>query len=64
MLDEILKETSFHYGHPYLNAATIAGMYRMLLKRLAKRFDRQISIEHAHGKPWWYISEGRKTVSY
>lgn len=64
IMDEILQETSFHYGHPYLNAATIAGMYRMLLKRLAKRFDRQISIEHASGKPWWYISEGRNTVSY
>jgi len=35
--NEILKEqmhkTTFHYGHPYLNKATMAGVFRMAMKK-------------------------------
>ena len=29
----IIKEVRHHYGHPYMNTATIAGAYRMVLKK-------------------------------
>ncbi|VDN46675.1 HNH endonuclease [Petrocella atlantisensis] len=33
MLKSELDKTSWHYGHPYLNVATIAALYRMTLKK-------------------------------
>lgn len=34
---EQFKKTSYHFGHPYLNVATIAGIYRMTLKEYDKK---------------------------
>ena len=33
---EVMKNAGIHFGHPYLNVATMAGVYRMVLKRLAE----------------------------
>lgn len=33
ILEEVFDKTSYHYGHPYLNRATLAGVIRMALKR-------------------------------
>ncbi|MNI55233.1 HNH endonuclease [compost metagenome] len=30
---EQIQQTTFHYGHPYLNAATCAGVIRISLKK-------------------------------
>lgn len=30
---EEIQKTTFHYGHPYLNLATIAGVLRIVLKK-------------------------------
>ncbi|MBU5438383.1 hypothetical protein KQI42_10205 [Tissierella sp. MSJ-40] len=30
---EQLQKTAFHYGHPYLNSATLAGVFRIVLKK-------------------------------
>lgn len=30
---EEIKKTTFHYGHPYLNSATLAGVIRIALKK-------------------------------
>lgn len=32
IVQEQMKKTTFHYGHPYLNKATMAGVFRMALK--------------------------------
>lgn len=33
-----IRETENHFGQPYLNPATIAGVYRMVLKEIAERY--------------------------
>ncbi len=33
ILEEEIRKTTFHFGHPYLNSATIAGILRMTFKR-------------------------------
>ena len=54
IMDELMKEASYHFGHSYLNTATIAGLYRMLLKRLANQFCKELLPEKAVSKnPWW-----------
>lgn len=52
---EVFKETSYHFGHPYMNMATCAGMYRMLLKKIAKRYGKELSPPDydTPRKPWW-----------
>lgn len=40
-----IRETENHFGQPYLNAATIAGVYRMVLKETAKRYAVKFPIE-------------------
>ena len=53
---ELIKETSYHFGHPYLNAATLAGFYRMLLKKLAKNYGRKTVLPPDYKtprRPWW-----------
>lgn len=51
----IIKNTSFHFGHPYLNASTLAGCYRMVLKALAKKYRKNIVHfdNNTPQKPWW-----------
>lgn len=31
-----------HYGHPYMNVTTIAGAYRMIVKKVAEMKNREI----------------------
>lgn len=33
LFQEQIEQTTFHYGHSYLNSATIAGVIRMVLKK-------------------------------
>mgnify|MGYP000929354858 CR=1 FL=1 len=33
LFQEEMKKTTYHYGHPYLNSATIAGIIRIALKK-------------------------------
>ena len=35
-LDETIAKASNHFGQPYFNTATLAGMYRMVIKKIAK----------------------------
>lgn len=37
-LTDMSEKTSIHFGQPYLNTATIAGMFRMALKKLAAQY--------------------------
>ncbi len=54
-LKDLLKETTYHYGHAYLNTATLAGVYRMLLKRIAKEHGKKVLSPdyNTPRKPWW-----------
>lgn len=33
IVEEQIQQTTFHYGHPYLNSATFAGVLRISLKK-------------------------------
>lgn len=54
-LNHLKGEASIHFGQPYFNDATMAGLYRMLLKRMAEELEVDESkwkiVETA--KPWW-----------
>lgn len=39
---ELIKEASIHFGQPYFNTTTVAGMYRMFLKRIAKELGKEL----------------------
>lgn len=36
VMDSVYEEASIHFGQPYLNTATIAGIYRMMVKKIAE----------------------------
>ena len=51
---EVAEMTSYHFGQPYMNTATVAGNYRMALKRLAKRYGKSFPSGPVRAeKPWW-----------
>ena len=54
---EVMKNAGIHFGHPYLNVATMAGVYRMVLKRLAEKygveFPTKAENEDEIVSPWW-----------
>ena len=64
-IDELIKENmriigneaSNHFGQPYFNASTIAGLYRMMLKRITKELGISFPIENSRESrlvaPWW-----------
>ena len=54
-LKEIVTESSVHFGQPYLNTATMAGGYRMLLKKLASKYDVDLNkaLVKFEKTPWW-----------
>ena len=55
---EFLKNVSYHYGQPYMNVATIAGVYRMIAKRIAKMKNKEIiDVRNLPRKPWWLGEE-------
>ena len=50
---KILKKVGHHYGHPYMNTATIAGVYRMLVKEVAKMKNKEIiDVRNEPRRPW------------
>ena len=53
---EMLKEASVHFGHPYYNAATMAGINRMVLKKFASYYRVPFPLNEGaeeHRTPWW-----------
>ena len=54
---EVMKNAGIHFGHPYLNVATMAGVYRMVLKRLAEKYSVEFPMKAESGdeivSPWW-----------
>ena len=51
-----MNRTGMHFGQPYFNTATVAGIYRMLLKDIAKELGVDFPIEEENKepkKPWW-----------
>ena len=54
---EVMKNAGIHFGHPYLNVATMAGVYRMVLKRLAEKYSVEFPMkaesEDEIVSPWW-----------
>lgn len=55
LMPKIIKEVGHHYGHPYMNMATMAGVYRILLKRIAKKYGKTIEPVNYFipRRPWW-----------
>ena len=61
LLDEIhepiINEASIHFGQPYFNSATIAGLIRMGIKRLAERYNVSLSsISKEQKEVLWYLN--------
>lgn len=54
-LDQLKGDVSIHFGQPYLNDATMAGLYRMLLKKMAEELevDENNWKTGERMKPWW-----------
>lgn len=54
-LSETVEESSIHFGQPYFNTATMAGRYRMLIKKLAQKYkiDMKEFIIPKEEIPWW-----------
>ncbi len=53
-IKELFKEISYHYGHPYLNTATCAGLYRMLIKRIAKEYGKKLPpLDYNRKRTFW-----------
>lgn len=54
----VYQQATVHFGQPYFNTATVAGLYRMQLKELARKLGKTLtqddSSEGISGKmPWW-----------
>ena len=54
----INKKASIHFGQPYFNSATMAGLYRMMLKDLAKSLNIDFPMqekdeEKSNISTWW-----------
>ena len=61
ILGSVSEKVSTHFGQPYLNTATIAGMYRIALKEFAERHQIRLpsgtqDAEERPKKPW-YLEE-------
>ena len=56
-LKSVVQEASFHFGQPYFNAATMAGLYRMMLKDFARSLDVCFPPPETDKqeliRPWW-----------
>lgn len=59
--ENVYKKAGRHFGQPYLNTATIAGLYRMALKQIAEElgqtFPKKETGEQAVKSPWWMQME-------
>lgn len=56
-IQEMFQQASFHFAQPYFNTATTAGIFRMFLKALARKYGVPFPIpsenEPAPRTPWW-----------
>jgi hypothetical protein len=56
-LRSVMEKISVHFGQPSFNSATMAGLYRMMLKDMAKSFGVCFPIKEDREKslisPWW-----------
>ncbi len=55
-LKEVNKNASIHFGQPYFNYSTMAGLYRMMLKQISKSLKVEFPLEEKVTKtksPWW-----------
>lgn len=54
---KMCEQASFHFAQPYFNTATIAGLFRMLLKALAQKYGVPFPVpsenESSPRTPWW-----------
>ena len=53
-----MEKTSIHFGQRYLNTATVAGVYRMMLKGIAKELGVEFPVKDEEGRkesPWWAL---------
>ena len=57
---DIMMNAGVHFGHPYFNASTMAGIYRMVLKRLAEEYGVEFpikgTIDEEPTVPWWFLN--------
>lgn len=57
IIRSVLNDAGIHFGHPYFNTATMAGIYRMTLKRFANKYGIEFPIKRDEKKnlkqPWW-----------
>lgn len=55
------EQASIHFGQSHFNSATIAGMYRMTLKELAKSLNVVFPFKtkkEVRSNPWWVNASG------
>lgn len=51
---EVLKEAGTHFGQPYFNSATLAGILRMMLKQIAQELNVTFPLKNNQKRdPWW-----------
>ncbi len=53
----VMNEAGVHFGHPYFNTATMAGIHRMTLKRFAEELGVDFPIrrgDESPSTPWWF----------
>ena len=62
LMDSIIQDTyeeaGIHFGQPYFNTATLAGVYRMTLKKIAAEleidFPIKETLDNVQKEPWWF----------
>ncbi len=55
-MHDAVKDTSFHFGHPYLNVSTLAGVYRIAVKNLAAHLGVSLlreDTDDTRSPSWW-----------
>jgi len=55
-MNSVRDEASIHFGQPYFNTVTVAGIYRMMLKRLAAEHNVDFPVKNENEipkTPWW-----------
>lgn len=55
-IQAVCEKAGVHFGQPYFNTATMAGLYRMMLKDLAETYKVPFPSkqeEQSPQKPWW-----------
>ena len=56
IIHEEMGKAGVHFGHPYLNTATMAGINRIVLKTFAEKYNVEFPIKREETlptTPWW-----------